>query len=103
MKGFLMDAALLNVLKGSSTLILFVIWFLYHKSTTEQLSKIIDLQLTREKENFSLLKDMIASNLLQNEKLEQVKSLIINNRWCPVYRRYLKEGAIFDEPDDNAA
>lgn len=97
-----MDAAILNVLKGSSALIIFVIWFLYHKSTTEQLSKIIDLQLTREKENFSLLKDMIASNLLQNEKLEQVKALIINNRWCPVYRKYLEKG-IFDEPDDNAA
>lgn len=98
-----MDAAVLSILKGSSALIIFVIWFLYHKSTTEQLSKIIDLQLTREKENFSLLKDMIASNLLQNEKLEQVKALIINNRWCPVYRKYLKEGAILDEPNDNAA
>lgn len=98
-----MEPEILNIIKGSSTLIVFLIWFLYHKSSTDQLNKIIDLQLTREKENFNLLKDMIASNLLQNEKLEQVKALIVNNQWCPVYRKYLKEGAINNAPDDFAA
>lgn len=98
-----MDAAILNILKGSSTLIVFVIWFLYHKSSTDQLNKIIDLQLNREKENFNLLKDMIASNLLQNEKLEQIKSLITTNQWCPLYRKYLKEGVFEHEPDNHSA
>lgn len=98
-----MDAAILNILKDSSTLILFVIWFLYHKSSTDQLNKIIDLQLNREKENFNLLKDMIDSNLLQNEKLEQIKSLITSNQWCPMYRKYLQEGVFKNESDDYAA
>lgn len=98
-----MDQSLLTILKGSTTLIIFSIWFLYHKSTTGQLNKIIDLQLERERENFNLLKDMIASNLLQNEKLEQLKSLIINNRWCPLYRKYLKEGVIENECDNLTA
>lgn len=98
-----MDSSILNILKDSSPLIIFVIWFLYHKSTTSQFEKIIDVQLKREGENFTLLKDMITSNLLQNEKLEQIKALILNNQWCPIYRRYLKEGVINNEPDNYSA
>lgn len=105
-----MDPSILTILKGSSVLVVLFIWYQDHKSSItrekdhiEQLNKIIDLQLTREKENFSLLKDMIASNLLQNEKLEQIKSMVLNNQWCPVHRKYLVEGAFRDEPDDNAA
>lgn len=105
-----MDPALLTLLKGSTVLVVLFIWYQDHKSSVtrekdhiEQLNKIIDLQLTREKENFSLLKDMITSNLLQNEKLEQIKSMITTNNWCPIHRKYLAEGAYRDEPDDYAA
>lgn len=105
-----MDPTLLTILKGSSVLIVLFIWYQDHKSAItrekdhiEQLNKVIDLQLNREKENFNLLKDMIASNLLQNEKLEQIKSLITTNQWCPFLRKYMQEGVLNNEPDNYAA
>lgn len=105
-----MDPTILTILKGSTVLIVLFIWYQDHKSSVnrekdhiEQLNKIIDLQLTREKENFNLLKDMITSNLLQNEKLEQIKSLISTNQWCPLHRKYLKEGVFEYEPDNYSA
>lgn len=91
-----------------------VIWYVYHKSVSKQLqtiieqqekretqnnqnlNKIIDLQATREQENFKLLKEMIDLNLLQNEKLQDIKNSIANNNWCPLWRNITKGGTIQD-------
>lgn len=91
-----------------------VMWYFYHKSVSKQLqtvieqqekrenqnnqnlNKIIDLQATREQENFKLLKEMIDLNLLQNEKLQDIKNSIANNNWCPLWRNITKGTNIQD-------
>lgn len=85
-----------------------LIWWFYHKSMTEHLSKIFDQQRERDKENsenlnqiikqqsdwqdknFNLLKDMISTNLLQSETLQEIKTKIDNNQWCPFLRNFVK-------------
>lgn len=90
--------------------IIALIWWFYHKSTTDYLNKIFEQQIARDKENsqnlnkiieqhagwqdrnFQLLQDMINSNLLQNEKLQEIKTKIENNMWCPFWRSFAKQG-----------
>lgn len=91
-----------------------MMWYFYHNSVSKQLqtvieqqekreiqnnqnlNKIIDLQSHREEENFKLLKEMIDLNLLQNEKLQDIKNSITNNNWCPLWRNIAKGTDIQD-------
>lgn len=94
---------------GSSVLI-FAVWYYYHKSVTQQfntilenqavreqetfqqMNKIIESQDERAKENFKLLQDMVSTNLLQNEKLQRIETKIDDHRWCPYFTQILKGG-----------
>lgn len=74
---------------GSGGLI-FLVWYLYHKAVTNQFTQILANQDKRATENFELLKDMVSSNLLQNEKLERIETKIDDHRWCPYFKRILQ-------------
>lgn len=99
--------------------IIALIWYLYHKSTTgyidsilqqqkerdannnENFREIIEQQAERENKNFKLLQDMIASNLLQNEKIQELKNKIENNMWCPIWRKFLRTGEFTSHEHNN--
>lgn len=78
--------------------VIFVIWFLYHKSQVEQqkqsskdnvkmFTKIIDEQAQREERNYKLLKEMLETHQYHGALLSVIKEKIDTNQWCP----YIKE------------
>lgn len=71
--------------------LIFGIWFFYHKSSTMQLNKIIDMQAERERANFNLLKDMIDKMDLQSGLLQKLVERVNSNQFCP-YVRDLQQG-----------
>lgn len=90
-----------------------LMWYIYHKSTTKYLGEIFAQQKERDEEysknlggiikqysdwqdkNFKLLQDMINMNLLQNEKLQEIKTKIDTNMWCPFWRNFNRNGSSF--------
>ena len=73
---------------------IFVIFYIYHKSSTEQMNKIIT-------QTFDLLKIMIEQNNLQIGYLQKIDTKITNNLWCPYMRkRNDKNGEKTNEPDN---
>lgn len=72
--------------------LIFTMWYLYHKSSNAQLTTIIEQQNKREEDNFTLLKDMIENNIIQNGLLSQIRELIINNQWCPYMKEFQRKG-----------
>lgn len=62
----------------------------------------MELQATREKENFELLKDMISTNIIQNGLLEKIDSKITSNQWCPYVKAFLKQGDLKNDASNNA-
>lgn len=101
-------------LVGSGGLI-FLVWYFYHKSVTGQFDTILQNQAQREsetfrqmneiihnqaetaKQNFELLKDMVSTNLLQNEKLERIETKIEDHHWCPFFKKILNDEKIGKE------
>lgn len=76
---------------GSSGLV-FIVFYLYHKSSTEQLNAVID-------KTFQLLSTMIEQNTLQLSYLQKIDTKISNNIWCPLIRKNThgeKETAVND-------
>ena len=77
----------------------------FNKSETSDndvLLKLVEQSRKKQEDDFTLLKDMIATNLLQTEeiknlklviieKTDDIKHLILNNTWCPYYRELVKK------------
>ncbi len=59
--------------------IVFVIFYLYHQSSTKQMNEIIG-------QTFDLLKKMIEQNTLQLTYLQKIDTEIGANMWCPYAR-----------------
>ncbi len=66
-------------LAGSSG-VTFLIFYLYHQSTTKQMNEIIG-------QTFKLLSTMIEQNTLQMSYLQKIDTEITNNLWCPYMRK----------------
>ena len=60
--------------------LLFWVFYIYHKSTTEQFNKIIG-------QTFDLLKTMIEQNTAQLAYLQKIDTNITHNIWCPMVRK----------------
>ncbi len=67
--------------------IAFACFYLIHKSSTTQIDSIIQNQKEQQKEMFDILKQMIEQNNLQLAYLQEIKTLVNANLWCP----YVKE------------
>lgn len=59
--------------------LLFLVFYLYHKTSSAQLTKIID-------NNFKILESLINQNSLQIGYLQEIKAAIYSNVWCPYAR-----------------
>lgn len=79
-----MPEGILEFLKiaGSGGLV-FIIFYLYHQSTTKQMNEIID-------KTFNLLSTMIEQNTLQLSYLQKIDTEVTNNIWCPMVRQNVK-------------
>lgn len=88
-EGATMPEGVIEFLKLAGTGgITFVIFYLYHQSTTRQMEEIIH-------QTFDLLKTMIEQNSLQLTYLQRIDTNIFNNAWCP----YVKEKSGLLEPE----
>lgn len=85
----------------TASLVVFAIWYFYHKAVTAQFEGILTYQQEREKEIIGLLKDSIETNKLILGSLEKLNSSIANNLWCPVAKEFHK-GGLNVKPSDNA-
>ena len=65
----------------------FLCFYIYHKSSTAQLNKIIDNQSEQQRDMFEKLKSMIEQNNLQISYLQEIKTLVSANVWCPYVRK----------------
>ena len=72
--------------------LLFLVFYIYHKSTTEQFNKIIG-------QTFDLLKTMIEQNTAQLAYLQKIDTNITHNIWCPMVRK--KSGGENNEGSTN--
>ncbi|MCD8025320.1 MAG: hypothetical protein LUE64_07280 [Candidatus Gastranaerophilales bacterium] len=79
-----MPEGLVEFLKvaGSGGLV-FIVFYLYHRSTTEQFTMIIN-------DTFELLKKMIEQNTLQLSYLQKIDTEVSSNLWCPLIREKAK-------------
>lgn len=73
--------------------LLFLIFYIYHKSTTEQFNVII-------RQTFELLKTMIEQNTAQLAYLQEINTKVSNNIWCPLVRKSTGHHKIKEEQDD---
>lgn len=64
----------------------FLCFYLIHKSSSEQLKTIIEKQSEQSKEMFKILSAMIEQNNLQLGYLQEIKTLVSANLWCPIIR-----------------
>lgn len=69
---------------GSGGLV-FVVFYLYHKSSTEQMNKVIA-------QTFELLKTMIEQNNLALGYLQKIDTEVTNNLWCPMLKKEIGSG-----------
>ena len=69
---------------GSGGLV-FIVFYLYHQSTTKQMNEIIN-------KTFALLSTMIEQNTLQLSYLQKIDTEVTNNLWCPYMRKNQEKG-----------
>lgn len=75
-----MDTTLIEMLKTAGTGgLIFVVFYIYHESSTKQLNTIID-------KTYSLLGTMLDQNSLQLSYLQRIDTKVTNNLWCPMVR-----------------
>ena len=67
--------------------LIFLIWYLYHKSQVKTFEKLIEEQSKREERNFSLLKDMLENNIYHSSLLVKITEKLDSNQWCPVVKK----------------
>jgi hypothetical protein len=71
---------------GISALI-FLIWYLYHRSQVQQWQRLMDAQQQREERNFELLKDMLETVQYHTGMLARVETKIDTNQFCPLTKK----------------
>lgn len=71
--------------------VIFLIWYLYHRSQAKTLTTIIDQQAEREKNNFELLREMLETNNYHAAVLTRLEQQINNNQFCPIVRKETRE------------
>ncbi len=69
---------------GGVSALMFFVFFLYHKSSSRQLETIIT-------NTFQILSKMIEQNSLQLTYLQDIKTLVSNNLWCPMVKKITNE------------
>jgi len=67
--------------------LIFLIWYLYHRSQAQQWQQIFTAQQEREERNFELLKDMLETVQYHTGMLARVETKIDTNQFCPITKK----------------
>lgn len=67
--------------------LIFIIWYLYHRSSMKLFEQIIAEQSEESKRNYQTLKEMVDTNQCTLAILARIEQKIDNSVWCP----YVKE------------
>ena len=70
--------------------LIFLIWYLYHKSQVKTFEKIIEEQSKREERNHGLLREMLETNQYHTSLLAKITEKLDSNQWCPLVKRSSK-------------
>lgn len=68
--------------------IAFACFYLIHKSSTSQFDAVFQNQREQQDKMFEILKQMIEQNNLQLAYLQEIKTLVNANLWCPYVKEY---------------
>lgn len=66
--------------------IIFIIWYLYHRSQVDFYKQILDEQAERENRNFEVLKELTETIQATTAILSRMEYKIDSNNWCPISR-----------------
>ncbi len=66
--------------------VIFIIWFLYHKSQTKLYEELLKAQAKREERNFNILKEMLETNQYNAAVLSRIEQKIDANAFCPIVK-----------------
>nr|BDD46389.1 hypothetical protein 7 [bacterium] len=69
--------------------LIFIIWFLYHRSQTQTFKDIID-------KNFKLLGGLLESIQYQSSMLSKITEQIQSNQFCPLMRKDYQRFSVQD-------
>jgi len=67
--------------------LIFIIWYIYHKSQVKTFESLMT-------NNFTILKDLLETNQYHAALLSRIESKIDSNMWCPILR---KKMGVIDE------
>ena len=86
------NAFLVNLVQilGVSVL-MFIVWYLYHKSTVKTFKEIMDSQEKQSERNHKVLTDMIQTNMGTIAILTRIEQKIDDNIWCPLVREKIRK------------
>lgn len=70
--------------QGGLSIVMFVVWFVYHKNQVEFLTKILDEQSKREDRNFQILKEATETLQQLTAYISRMEYKIDSNEWCPI-------------------
>lgn len=71
--------------------LMFVVWYLYHKSSIKTFKDMLDTMAEQAKQNHEVLKEMIQTNLSTIAVLARIEQKIDSNIWCPYVKERMKE------------
>jgi len=78
-------AFLIEVLKAIGfPALIFVVWYLYHKSQVEIFRQLLKEQADREERNFSVLKELAETIQATTAILSRMEYKMDSNQWCPI-------------------
>lgn len=70
--------------QGGLSIVMLVVWFVYHKGQVAFLAKILDEQSKREDRNFQILKEATETLQQLTAYISRMEYKIDANEWCPL-------------------
>lgn len=81
----MLDKTTIDIISNvSASVLIFIVWFIYHKAQTAIWVKTND-------QNFKILSAMIETNLANTGLLTKIYEKVITNQWCPIVKTILQE------------
>ncbi len=77
-----------KIIEGNGvTIIMFIVWLVYHSAQVRTYEKILNEQAEREKRNFDLLENMIERDEYKTAVLCRIETKIDGNQFCPLMHK----------------
>lgn len=84
-----------------STALMFLCFYLLLKSHTTNITLLINSMQENTERMFKMYEKLFDTMMLNSGMLQKILESISTNKWCPIVRKYLKNGVQKDEGDNN--